>query len=310
VPKRYFDLYPLETVTLPNVKEDDLDDVPPAGRAMAKPTGDHARVLEHGAWRRAVQGYLASISFVDACVGRVVRALDDGPHKDTTVIVLWSDHGWHLGEKEHWGKATGWFESTRIPMIIVPPDNQLPDGYEPGGASTRPVNLLDLAPTLAAMTGVPGLDHWEGNDLAPLVAEPGREWQAHTHTTFGLGNHTVSTERWQYIHYFDDSEELYDLKSDPGEFANLAKDSRYAAIKQKLRSYLPEEPQWKHFVRYHNFKAVIPSDGSPMKLFDNAYRNDVNEQNDIAEDYPEVIEKISSWLEQNPPEGKFLVMAE
>ncbi|MBN1342530.1 MAG: sulfatase, partial [Phycisphaerae bacterium] len=108
VPKKYFDMYPPEKITLPNVKDDDLDDVPPMGRAMAKPEGDHKKVIEHKQWRKAVQGYLASISFVDTCVGRVIDALEKSPIKDNTVIVLWSDHGWHLGEKLHWRKFALW----------------------------------------------------------------------------------------------------------------------------------------------------------------------------------------------------------
>jgi hypothetical protein len=176
--------------------------------------------------------------------------------------------------------------------------------------STRPVNLLDLAPTIAEMAGVPPLAQWEGNSLLPLVTTPGGDWQGYTHTTFGLGNHTVSTERWQYIHYFDGSEELYDLQRDPEEFVNLAGDRKFAAVKQRLARHLPAEPQWKHFVRYHNFKAVIPADGSRTLLYDLAYRNDVNEQNSVAKDYPHIVEKIERWLAETQPGSKFLVMAE
>jgi arylsulfatase A-like enzyme len=104
VPEKYFDLYPLNAITLPTVKEDDLDDVPPIGRQMAKPDGDHRKVIEHQQWRKAVQGYLASISFSDAALGRVLDAFDASPHRDNTIVVLWSDHGWHLGEKLHWRK--------------------------------------------------------------------------------------------------------------------------------------------------------------------------------------------------------------
>jgi arylsulfatase A-like enzyme len=312
-PKRFHDLYPLDSVILPDTLKNDLDDIPRAGQEYAlapNTSGLHKSVAQYGEWEHAVSSYLASISFVDELIGNIMAALQDSGHADNTLIVMWSDHGWHLGEKEHWGKATGWFESTRIPMIIVPPGSRAPEGFEPGVASKRPVNLLDLAPTIADITGVPLQDSWEGNSLKPLVQDPDREWQDYTHTTFGLGNHTISTERWQYIHYFDDSEELYDLQSDPNEFANLAGDAQYADVKAGLRSYLPQEPQWKHFVRFHNFKAVVPSNGSKIKLYDLAYRNDVNEQNDIAKDYPEVVNEIQNWLDENPPESKFLIMAE
>ena len=168
----------------------------------------------------------------------------------------------------------------------------------------------DLAPTIAEATGVPARKEWEGNSLLPLVADPAADWQEHTITTFGLGNHSISTPRWQYIHYFDGSAELYDLENDPDEFTNLAGDPEYAAVIERLRAYVPAEPQWKHFVRYHNFKGAIPSDGSAMKLFDLAYRNDVNEQKDVAKDYPHIVAKIQGWLGQQRPESKFLVMAE
>ncbi len=312
-PKRFHDLYPLDTVVLPKTVENDLDDVPRAGKEYAlapNTSGLHKSVAQYGEWEHATSSYLASISFVDELVGNIMKALQGSAYADNTLIVMWSDHGWHLGEKEHWGKATGWYESTRIPMIIVPPGSQTPEGFMPNAVSTRPVNLLDLAPTIADMTGVPLIDNWEGNSLKPLLQDPGRQWRDATHTTFGLGNHTFSTEHWQYIHYFDGSSELYDLQKDPDEFVNLAKDPQYADVVEQLHQYLPEEPQWKYFVRYHNFKAVFPADGSATRLYDLAYRNDVNEQNDVAKDYPEVVQKIEQWMAGQQPATKFLVMAE
>jgi arylsulfatase A-like enzyme len=312
-PKRFHDLYPPESVVIPLTPENDLGDVPQAGREYAlapNTSGLHRSVVQYGEWEHAVSSYLASISYVDELVGNLIAALNESAYADNTLVIMWSDHGWHLGEKEHWGKATGWYRSTRIPLIVVPPDNFWPDGFRPGTESTRVVNLLDLAPTIADMTGVPAMEGWEGNSLLPLIRNPGQQWQSHTHTTFGLGNHTVSTERWQYIHYFDGSEELYDLQRDPGEFVNLADERKYAAVKKRLQGYLPEEPQWKYFVRYHNFKAVIPADGSPTQLFDLAYRNDVNEQKSVAKDYPHIVAKIEHWLAGQQPGSKFLVMAE
>jgi len=160
------------------------------------------------------------------------------------------------------------------------------------------------------MTNVPPRDEWEGNSLLPLIRNPDGEWQGHTHTTFGRGNHTISTPRWQYIHYFDGSEELYDLLRDPNEFVNLANDRKHAGVKERLHQYLPGEPQWKYFVRYHNFKAVVPADGSAMLLFDLAYRGHVNEQDNVAKDYPEIVAMIESWLVENPPVSKYLSMAD
>jgi arylsulfatase A-like enzyme len=311
-PTRFHDMYPAESVVLPQTIPDDLDDVPRAAREYAlapNTSGLHKSVVQYGQWDEAVSSYLASISYVDDLVGRIMAALEDSPYADNTLVVMWSDHGWHLGEKEHWGKATGWYRSTRIPFLIMPPKKNAPEGFVPGSASPRPVNLLDLAPTIADFADVPIRDAWQGKSLLPLVADPDQEWQSWTLTTFGRGDHTITTERWQYLHYFDGSAELYDIQRDPDEFVNLASDPAYAAVIERLRSFVPEEPQWQYFVRYQNYKAVVPSDGSPLMLYDMAYRNQVNEQDDVAKDYPHVVAKIEAWLNKHEPTGKYLTMA-
>ncbi len=311
-PKRFHDLYPVESVVLPQTIDDDLSDLPRSAREYAlapNTSGLHKSVEQYGQWEHAVSSYLASISYVDELVGNIMAALDKSAYADNTLVVLWSDHGWHLGEKEHWGKATGWYRSTRIPFVIVPPRNQSPNGFVPHSESARMVNLLDLAPTIADMTNVPIRKEWEGNSLLPLVRNPDQEWQSYTHTTFGRGDHTISTPRWQYIHYFDGSAELYDLQRDPNELINLANDQELAKVREQLHQHLPKEPQWKYFVRYHNFKAVVPADGSPMLLFNLEYRNHVNEQDNVADDYPEIESKIKDWLIEEQPVSKYLSMA-
>jgi arylsulfatase A-like enzyme len=144
VPKKYFDLFPLEDVQLPpGYQEDDLEDLPPAGK-KAGPNRYFAHIREQGQWREAVQAYLASIAYADAMLGRVLDTLDTSPHKDNTIVALWSDHGWHLGEKQHWQKFTMWRATTRVPLIIKVPKGVpgLPEGTQAGGRSSRPVNLL------------------------------------------------------------------------------------------------------------------------------------------------------------------------
>jgi arylsulfatase A-like enzyme len=118
VPRKYFDMHPLDKIELPKHLEGDLTDIPPAGVAMAKPNGDHRAMLESGRWKEAVQAYLAAISYADAMVGRLLDALDASEHKDNTIVVLWGDHGWHLGEKQHWRKFALWEEATRAPADL------------------------------------------------------------------------------------------------------------------------------------------------------------------------------------------------
>ncbi|MEM7373312.1 MAG: sulfatase [Bacteroidota bacterium] len=310
-PKRFHDLYPLDSVQLPPRIEHDLADVPRSGKEqalLAGTSGLHSSVEQYGEWEHAVSSYLASISFVDHLVGKLMAALRKSPYADNTWIVLWSDHGWHLGEKFHWGKATPWFRSTRIPLLIIPPTTHFPTGFQAHSATKAMVNLIDLAPSLADMANIPHLPQWEGNSLIPLVANPQQSWSAYTVTTSGRGNHSITTRNWQYIHYFDGSDELYHLAEDPNQFVNLVNDSLYSEAKKRLMSFLPAEPQWKQFIRYHNFKAVIPADGSPMLLFNMAYQNQANEQLNVAKDYPMVVQKIQTWLDRRQPTGKYLNM--
>lgn len=237
VPRRYFEMYPLESVTLPNVNENDLDDVPPAGRKIANPAGDHRKVLETDNWRRAVQGYLASITFVDAQIGKVLDALYRSPYADHTIVVLWGDHGWHLGEKLHWRKFALWEEATHAPLMIVMP------GLRPAGADCgRTVSFLDIYPTLADACGLsaPPAGQLEGVSLAPLLRDAAAPWDRPAVTTHGRNNHSVRSEGWRYIRYSDGTEELYDEARDPLEWTNLAGKPEHHAVKQELARWLPE----------------------------------------------------------------------
>jgi arylsulfatase A-like enzyme len=235
VPQKYYDMYPLEKVTLPQVREDDLSDVPAAGIKMAKPQGDHATILQTDNWRHAVQGYLAAISFADAQIGRLLDALDAGPERDNTIVVFWGDHGWHLGEKQHWRKFALWEEATRSPLIVV-----APGVTKAGGVCRRPVDFMNIYPTLADLCGAPIPEHVEGVSMRPLLENPNAEWRRAALTTHGRGNHAVRTEQWRYIRYADGSEELYDHGQDPMEWTNLADDPRHAEIKKELAAHLPK----------------------------------------------------------------------
>ena len=152
VPQKYYDMHPLADIQLPPTKKDDLLDIPPSGVKMAKPTGDHAAVLASGRWKEAVQAYLAAISYLDGQIGRVLDAYDKSPAKDNTIIVFWGDHGWHLGEKEHWRKFALWEEATRAPFMWV-----VPGVTKPGGICKSPVDFMSVYPTLCDLTALPKL---------------------------------------------------------------------------------------------------------------------------------------------------------
>ncbi len=235
-PRKYFDLYPQDKITRPPVKADDLDDLPPAGKRMAEQRrGDYELVMKEGRYRELLQAYLASISFADALIGQLLDALDASPAAKNTIIVFWSDHGWHLGEKQHLHKFTLWERSTRIPMIIAAPGVTLP-----GTRSGRPVGTIDLFPTLNELCGLPGLGGLDGTSLVPLLKNPSLDWNRPALTTHGQGNHAVRSERWRYIRYANGDEELYDHSSDPNEWTNLAGRAEFATVKSELAKLLPQ----------------------------------------------------------------------
>jgi arylsulfatase A-like enzyme len=238
VPKKYYDLFPLDKIELPPHTKNDLEDVPPAGVRMAKPSGDHAAILKADRWKEAVQAYLAAIAYTDRNIGRLIEALDKSPYRDNTVIVLWGDHGWHLGEKEHWRKFALWEEATRAPLIWIAP------GVTPANRiCERTVDFLSLYPTLCELCGLPIPRHVEGTSLKPLLADPKAEWSRPALTTHGYQNHAIRTEKWRYIRYADGSEELYDETKDPYEWTNLAKAPEFAMVKKELAKHLPAKNQ-------------------------------------------------------------------
>lgn len=235
VPKKYFDLYPLETLQMPQVIPDDLADVPEAGVAFAKPNGVHAAVVREGVWKDRVRAYLASVSYADAQIGRLLNALEESKHHENTIIVFVSDHGWHLGQKKHWAKSALWRQATRVPLIWV-----VPGVTEAGSKTERAVDLTSLFPTLCELSGTPIPEHAEGISIVPLLADPNAKWKQPAITTHLRNNHAITTEDWRYIRYADGSEELYHQKKDPHEWTNQAADPAFASIKEDLARFLPQ----------------------------------------------------------------------
>ena len=241
VPRPYFDAFPLDKVQLPKVLPTDLDDIPAGGMKLVR-RRDHRLILQYKQWHQAVRGYLASVAFADAMVGRVLDALRASPYADNTIVVLWSDHGWHHGQKEHWRKFALWEQTTRVPLMIRVPAGHplLPGGTPAGKTCDRTVSLLDLYPTLVELCGLPWPKHrLDGRSLLPLLRNPDAPWHRPALTTYGFQNHSIRTERWRYIRYADGSEELYDHSKDPLEWHNLADDEQYRRIKEELAAFLP-----------------------------------------------------------------------
>ena len=239
-PKEYFDLYDLDKILIPEVPGDEMADIPLMGKSIAFgtiKTGDHYAVtnLNDSYWKELVYAYLACVSFVDDQLGKVIEALENSKYADNTIVVLWSDHGQHLGEKKHWRKQALWEESTKVPLYFSFPGQQTT-----GQKSSRVVSLLDIYPTLVDLCGLPADEKLDGQSLVPLLRDPDREWDKPVLNSWYYKNLAVRSENFRYIHYRDGGEELYDHRNDPGEHLNLAGDPRYAEIIAELSKWLPE----------------------------------------------------------------------
>ncbi len=216
------------------MKADDRDDVPAFSWYLhwKLPEPRLSWLKKANQWRPLVRAYLASTSFMDSQVGRVLDALDATGRAKETVVVLWSDHGWHLGEKGITGKNTLWERSTRVPLIIAGP------GVTAGATCARPVELLDLYPTLSELCGLPPRAVSTATASCPCsrTRTPHAPGQPSQPTTAGTTR--CARERWRYIRYADGTEELYDHRNDPHEWKNLASDPRLAEIKREHSSWL------------------------------------------------------------------------
>ena len=239
VPQQFFDLYPLETIKPVEIFRDDLDDiVRQDGKPIFKPgIGGFDGVDKAKLHKQAQRAYLASISYADYCIGVMLDGLKKSKHADNTIIMLWGDHGWHLGEKMKYGKTDLWEESDRVPFLVgVPgmnPPNTKCDGV---------VNLLDMYPTLIELCGLPPNPENEGRSFAPLVKNPKMEWNHPTLTTYQHKNHSFTDGRYRYTWYggkADGAEELYDHSTDPMEHKNLAANPESKEIIAKFKALLP-----------------------------------------------------------------------
>lgn len=246
-PKEYFEKFLLKSIKLPAVPEfDDLADLPEYGKALArsnahknlfKPRTVHEQILHLGGkdeWKYMVQSYLACINYADAQIGLLLEALKKNPRGNDTVIILTGDHGWNLGEKEHWCKAALWRNTTRVPYIVLAP------GIAKAGTENKqPISHVDLYPTLCDFAGISKPNHLEGQSILPLLKDP-EDKRDFAFISYGPENTAAQSQRYRYILYEDGSEELYDHEKDPHEWTNQAKNPEYLAIKKEMNQAVKE----------------------------------------------------------------------
>ena len=243
VPPKWFEIYDANAFMLPENPKSDLDDLPQnflgINHYAVAPT--HAEVVKHQKQRSLTHAYLASVSFVDHCVGIIMEALKSSPHADNTLVVLWSDHGFHLGEKQHWAKRTLWEESTRVPLLFSGP------GIAAGTSCAEAASLIDIYPTLVELCKLPKNSHLDGISLVPQLRDARTPREHPAVTSSYAGNHSIRNRDWRLIVYDDGAEELYDHRTDPDEFHNLAGQLEYKLIRDELVRWLPQKsvPEFK-----------------------------------------------------------------
>jgi arylsulfatase A-like enzyme len=262
-PQKYFDLFPLDEIQLAPRKEDDLDDCAEflwkdfKNNRISNQSGFgmYAHTAEKGYMKRWTQAYLACVAFADDMVGRILTSLENSPYADNTLVIITSDNGYHMGEKNYKFKNSAWEEATRIPLVIAGP------GVAKGADCTRPVSLIDLYPTFIDFCGLPGHPHphlpLDGHSLVPLLKNPtegkwdgpdvaltsliARDQSNNKPIPEGVGKpeaqtYSVRSERYRYILCPDGSEELYDHLNDPQEWTNLAGNPEFSTVRKKLHA--------------------------------------------------------------------------
>jgi arylsulfatase A-like enzyme len=237
VSQGWFDRFPPEEqIQLPPFLEQDRADVPDFAWLLhwQLPEPRLSWLRQAGQWRPLVRAYLASIAFMDSQVGRLLESLERENLASNTVVVFWSDYGWHLGEKDITGKCSLWERSTRVPLIFAGP------GVARAATCDQPVELLDLYPTLIELCGLPRKTGLEGQSLGPQLRNAQRARRHPAITTHNRGNHAVRSEHWRYIRYADGSQELYDLRNDPNEWTNRVADPQLVRVVRDHARWLPK----------------------------------------------------------------------
>lgn len=240
VPEKYYDLYPDESLTIPKGYPNGAN--PPLTVTSNSVIGkfgfdEYQWAKRTGHTKDVMRGYLASVTFSDVMIGRLMDGLRNSPYAENTIVVLWSDHGWHLAEKERFSKFTLWREATQVPLII-----KVPGMTKGNSVCKRPVNLLDVYPTLAEICGVKPLTPTDGVSLVPWLRNPKLPKETPSIIVGPEpGSWAVVTDRFRYIRYFNGMEELYDHKKDPLEYFDLSKDKAYNHVKEYFKDSVPRQ---------------------------------------------------------------------
>ncbi len=237
VPQKWFDIYPLDQVRTPPYDPGDFDDIPLMGQRVADvpmmPTTEE--LIKTNEWKDVVRAYLACITFVDAQVGKVLQALENSEYSENTIVVLWSDHGYHLGEKNRFAKQALWERDTRTVLIFKEPKGKK------NQTCKAPVQLLDIYPTLTDLCQLPDYKLAEGNSLTPFLNSPNARASYPALSFYGVGNVVVRNERFRLIQYEDGSLEFYDMQKDPDEWNNLAENVSCQEEIARLKKFIPGE---------------------------------------------------------------------
>ncbi len=234
--QKWYDLFPEDDSVLPIVRADDRDDTPRFSWYIhwSLPEPRLKWVQQNNQWRNLVKSYLACTSFVDAQIGRILTTLEETGLAENTIVVVWGDHGWHLGEKGITGKNTLWDDGTRVPLIFAGP------GVKGGQRCLQPAELLDIYPTLIDLCKLQPRNDLEGISLQPQLRDALSKRERPAITSHNQGNHGIRSQDWRYIRYADGSEELYDIRKDPNEWTNLIGKSGYEEIIAEHRRWLPQ----------------------------------------------------------------------
>jgi len=232
-PKKYFDLYPMDTIQLPKDPPDHLQNVPKPALASTTPWPYFGVTVDQA--RECKQAYYAAISFVDAQIGKLLDTMDRLKLWDNTVVIFWSDHGYHVGEHGLWMKQSLFEESARVPFVII-----APNAKGNGKLCRRTVEFVDIYPTLADLTGLTPPKNLEGASLKPLLDDPAGKWDRPAYTQVqrgGFPGYSVRTERWRYTEWDDGKQgaQLYDHDADPREFHNVADEPKYAKVVEEMK---------------------------------------------------------------------------